>query len=104
MDNEYPTEEQLKIIREWPLFGQEYADPDKFTALMAYIRPLWYAAEMGYWQEHDGVYEISTAGWSGNESIIEALEANEAFWMLYFCRMDRGGHYVFASQETWIGR
>lgn len=106
MDDEgYPTEEELAKVREWP-----YTD---CLGLMAYLKERWYAAEMGYWSEadlghwDDGDYVpaserqflISTAGWSGNESFIEAMEANRMFWTLCWYYSRRGGHYEFRVKK-----
>ena len=39
-------------------------------------------------------YNISTAGWSGNESVIEELR-NTDLWLLKFRAHLSGGHYYF---------
>lgn len=36
---------------------------------------------------------LHTGGWSGNEDIIEALQENEMFFLLYWLKSVRGGHY-----------
>jgi hypothetical protein len=106
MDDEgYPTEEELAKIREWP-----YQD---CAGLMSYVHELWYLADWG-WHEEDAagwaynhaethelvyplerMYHISTAGWSGNESIIAALRENRMFWSLCWRSSRAGGHYHF---------
>jgi hypothetical protein len=40
-------------------------------------------------------WSISTGGWSGNESLIEALQRNHIFWSLCWMKSERGGHFVF---------
>jgi hypothetical protein len=48
------------------------------------------------------VYEFHTGGWSGCETFIWAMkEMRSMVWMMYFERMDSGGHYYLdlASDE-----
>jgi len=84
----YPEECELQKIREW--------DTD-FKGLMGYIRERWKYAHSGFWKEElaGDVYHLSTAGWSGNESIIEALRENILFYSMCWQRSERGGHYIF---------
>lgn len=95
----YPTAEFLERITAFKPF-----DGDVF-AFMASLRDEWAYADSGYWKEEDDPeepylldqrkYAISTAGWSGNESIIQALQENpNYFWMLFWFSIQRGGHYV----------
>ena len=88
----YPSEAELQRIREWPWEGG-------FRSLMDYVRRRWQYAEHGYWTQRGDHFEISTGGWSGNESIIGALEANQMFSMLCPLSWRRGGHYVYDVQE-----
>jgi hypothetical protein len=39
--------------------------------------------------------ELHTFGWSGNESIVDALDKNVLFWMTCWEQSNRGGHYKF---------
>jgi hypothetical protein len=39
--------------------------------------------------------ECHTQGWSGNEDIMEALIKNKWFWMAFWKKSERGGHYYF---------
>jgi len=92
----YPTENALTIIEIWP-----YTD---FTGWMKFIESLWAYHDFGWtegeaphdWDEHRTVYryDISTAGWSGNEGIIRSMEKN-SLWDFYWVSSRRGGHYVF---------
>jgi len=98
-DNGYPSEAELTSIREWPIVELRDIGP-----LLVYCEDRW---EYHYWKRADRRhrryrgssltrrYEISTMGWSGNESIIDALSANEMFWMICWESSARGGHYVF---------
>jgi len=92
----YPTEEFLTSIEIWR--------DRPYTELMDYIKPYWRYSDFGYWEEQEvenqhgrmvTEYSISTGGWSGNESIIRALQDNHIFWILCWCSSLRGGHYVF---------
>lgn len=93
-DDGYPTEATEKIIAAWPY--------QQLRELMEYVKQAWHFAEWG-WTESDEVvdgktvrrYSISTAGWSGNESLIGALQDNRMFWMLCWQESRRGGHYIF---------
>ena len=84
---EYPSEEDLKKISEWP-----YAD---YHGLMEFIHGLWAFDAWGFTREED-IYYISTGGWSGNEDVIWAVKENHMFWALYWQQSKRGGHYIFA--------
>jgi hypothetical protein len=112
-DGVYPTEKTLEDIANFPLLektGRQFLD---------LIRPIWnYAdagtfavkhgyADAGYWhvdteQKGDHTiyqYHLSTAGWSGNEDIIRALQKNVLFWHMYWYSSRRGGHHVFEIKE-----
>lgn len=97
-DDGYPTEEELEKVRTW-----DFKDP---LGLLAYVKGMW--AYPDYWREEpivdvhglqgSGAYSrflISTAGWSGNESLIAAMEQNTMFWTLAWYSSRRGGHYEF---------
>ena len=95
----YPTDEALKYIRNWgsekingELVYGKFFDNTDYTELLDYIKELWYY-DYGY-KEEDGMLELHTIGWSGNESIIAELE-NTIFWMLKFRAYSTGGHYYF---------
>lgn len=109
-DDGYPTKATLAEIREW--------SPERgYNRLMEFAREAWRYADAGYFRSqknppeeaivtyHDGGtwYRIATAGWSGNESIIEALQDNAIFWLLCWFSSTRGGLYWFevgATQTT----
>lgn len=93
----YPTQDALTIIELWP-----YTD---CKGWFIFINQLWAMKSFG-WSEGEAdhsyikdkkvyLYELSTAGWSGNESIIRAMEANEFLWHLVWVQSRRGGHYQF---------
>lgn len=99
----YPTEEFLESIKTAkPDESERY--PDFCYGLLDAIRPIWRYAEAGYWSSEKAEdamgqpvmrYEISTAGWSGNEDIMDALQDNHMFWTLGWLQTRRGGHYTF---------
>ena len=93
----YPTQDALTIIELWPFEDRK--------GWFLFIKPLWYLKSFG-WAEgevnHDYIegkkvylYEISTAGWSGNEAIIRSMEKNDFLWHLVWVQSRRGGHYQF---------
>lgn len=101
MNSEYPDEDELKRIREW-----DYHD---FLGMMDFIKGLWWMPSFGWRQaeakdslmEREDVtrYDLSTGGWSGNESIIDAMQENTMFWMLSWVQSRRGGHYIFEVRK-----
>jgi hypothetical protein len=89
MDNYYPTDEQLEIIRTW--------DANDLHGLMQYIKSdVWHWPDYIFERE-DGLWELHTGGWSGNESVIIALQDNQIFWTLYWLQSRTGGHYWFGE-------
>ena len=89
MNNDgYPEESELKRIREWP--------GDDIKGLMEYIEQQWQYPN--YFREGRKYYYLSTGGWSGNESIMEALQENLIFWLFYWQSSVRGGHYKFTKK------
>jgi hypothetical protein len=96
----YPTDEALKYIRNWGsekigdelVFGKFFNNTD-YTDLLDYIKGLWTYGSDAY-NEEDGMFELHTCGWSGNESIIEELK-NTSFWLIKFRAYSVGGHYYF---------
>jgi hypothetical protein len=89
---DYPTDEDLARIEAWPV--------DDLRGLFDFIRERW---SLGYWDEAEvnplkdpiTSIAISTGGWSGNESLIGALQANQAAWAITWYSSRRGGHYEF---------
>jgi hypothetical protein len=94
-DDGYPTDEALEVIERWPMFQNK--------ELFEFIHGLWWCPEWG-WQEEriEDVtrYNISTAGWSGNESLVQALQHNHNFaWLMTWYQSRRGGHYIFEVKD-----
>lgn len=96
----YPTEDTLEQIRTWPV--NELADWER---IIEFVHRAWtYQASFRRgtrrFREFRGgslkrSYVVSTVGWSGNESLIAALEGNDLWWSLCAESWHRGGHYVF---------
>lgn len=82
----YPTEEELRKISEWDFHDLEN--------LMEYVKSKWMFAD-SYWHQEGKTYYLSTAGWSGNEDLIQALRENTMFWTMCWYSSRRGGHYEF---------
>lgn len=94
----YPTEETLEKIGKFNQFEIPVSE------IIAYLREHWRYEDMGYFEWSDAhaknpdvktmYLHLHTGGWSGNESIITALKQS-AFWLCYWMRTERGGHYTF---------
>lgn len=100
-DDGYPTEYALNVIECW-----HWSDPRGWFDL---IQSIWYMSDWG-WKEAPVIDEfnpdkkgtalyVSTAGWSGNESIIKAMEKNGMGWYLNWVQSRRGGHYIFEIKD-----
>jgi hypothetical protein len=101
-DDGYPTDDALFLIENW-----HWSDPKGW---FEFIKSIWAYRDWG-WKEQEVIdeitnkkewcYYISTAGWSGNESIIRAMEKNGDgfFWHLNWVQSRRGGHYVFERKD-----
>lgn len=86
MTERYPSAIELREIKNW---GMDY------EALMDWVGSIWAYKDWG-WKQRGRTYWISTAGWSGNEEIIEAMRNNKNhFWGMCVYSWRRGGHYVF---------
>jgi hypothetical protein len=100
-DDGYPTDAALDIIQLW-----HWNDAKGW---FKFIEDLWYMRDWGWTEgmvkdkedEEESTYQyhISTAGWSGNESIIAAMQNNGMMWRLNWVQSRRGGHYIFELKE-----
>ena len=91
MKDEYPTKEELRKIEKWDITKKPV------TELISYVEKLWWDSDWGFKLSGKRILklELHTGGWSGNESIVGALGKNFLFWMLYWERSTRGGHFYF---------
>lgn len=97
----YPTEEELKKIETW-----DFEKVGSLFELMDYVGTLWTYPDrfakkdiVDFFGKPVVEYYLSTGGWSGNESLIDALEKNFVFWMCCWKRSERGGHYWFEIRK-----
>ena len=95
-DDGYPTDAALDIIRLW-----HWSDA---RGWFKFIESVW--STYGRWtecgwrgSEFDTAYDVATGGWSGNESIIRAMQDNGMMWTLNWYQSTRGGHYIFVLKE-----
>lgn len=94
-DGGYPDDEELQRITDW-----NYAD---IPAMLEFVRGLW--SYPNFWTQEGDKLSISTGGWSGNESIIAAMQKNVGFWHLCWESSRRGGHYTFdLSRATLLAK
>jgi hypothetical protein len=106
----YPTRESLKrlkdgIVKAWKDGDIEHEDAVRrfFAALLenkyGYDTVMFERVEVR--GEKIVLLAYHTLGWSGNESIIGALESppNDMFFYRYLERYDAGGHYYFQVPE-----
>lgn len=92
----YPTEDQLVRIETWEIKPTNMKDKDSLDNLLKYVDALWNYQDISL---KGNKFSLHTSGWSGNEDIIEALKKNRFFWMFFWERSDRGGHYYFVVPE-----
>ena len=102
--SDYPTEAELEELRAFDTLALGV------KPLVERVRELWWKPDWGFrvYRTKDDIYgsciglELHTGGWSGNESIISALEQNYLFWALSWSRSSVGGHYWFRiSRDNW---
>jgi len=102
----YPTDAALEAVQKWHW--------DDAKGWFQFIHSIWAYKSWGWtendepheWNEYEQYkdkivhrYYISTAGWSGNESIIRSMEKNGMMWYLNWVESRRGGHYIFELKE-----
>jgi len=93
----YPTLAALAAIR---TFGAQDAELPNWTALLTFCQRIWRYPD--YVKVDEGGerprWTFATGGWSGNEDIIEALQANGLFWILCWVSSERGGRHIFVPR------
>jgi hypothetical protein len=98
--NGYQTDEELKEIE--ILGGILFKKPQtelKFKEFIERLQELWHWDHCVEYAEADGKWtlELHTGGWSGNESIINIVQAS-FFWFMFWQKSERGGHYYFEGK------
>lgn len=115
-------ENKAAVLQEMAyLKTQEHLDEDGYpTAYAELLIEVWHWEEPGWfdfikslwnyraWGWHESVldheyregrkvkrYSISTAGWSGNETLIRAMERNHTMQAMFWVQSRRGGHYIY---------
>jgi len=83
----YPAEECLGAIETWAFNERPLEE------FLTYIKAMWIYPDR--WEQTEEKLTLSTGGWSGNESLITAMENNRVFWMMCWEESRRGGHYIF---------
>lgn len=96
----YPTDAALDRIATW-IIGtlHDLEDAMDFAGRLWYYPNAW-QKEVGWLDPEDGGrpclrYVFSTGGWSGNESVVGAIEKNALLQMLGAWSWRRGGHYEY---------
>ena len=101
-DEGYPTDETLALVKEYS---------GSVLDFFAELKKVWYLASWG-WHEENGFragfrrkdhkvrrFHISTAGWSGNESLVDAMKENYFLWHFSWVQERVGGHFIFEVRE-----
>lgn len=86
----YPTKQELAAIRKWSVMD--------LPGYIEYLKEIGFEV-YGLIREDDKYYYLSTGGWSGNESIIGAMESSMV-WMVHWYRSERGGHYMLEKRKN----
>jgi hypothetical protein len=87
----YPTRKTLRAIKSWSY--------DNIAGFFDYVEKA--LSAYGTFQRHDDLVKsiqkiyIATGGWSGNESVIEAMQKNIVIWAMTWESSHRGGGYWF---------
>jgi len=84
----YPTDETLVQIEKYE---------GNFSILMAEVAFLF--GTYGRCEFSGNHWTVATGGWSGCESVIEALKKNTMFWMICWQLSKRGGYYEFITKS-----
>jgi len=84
---DYPSDEDLEKISKWEVTRESSA-----AALFDFIEDIW-NTDYGTFNRKGRTIKLVTGGWSGNESIISAI--NQQAWSNCWEESKRGGLHVF---------
>ena len=95
-DDNYPTEATLETVRQW--------DWQDMRGLFSFLHAANIYTGCGYCHlSGDGNWlQFSTGGWSGNESLISAMQEGSQGWKfgLALFAQATGGHYLFKNWQS----
>lgn len=92
----YPSDKTLEYISQWPVSSRS-----GLRALFDFIQEA-LNLDYGSFSVEDEKVRIVTGGWSGNESVIGALQQNYTFWGLCWESSHRGGLHWFYSPSAGV--
>lgn len=91
-NEDYPSEAELRRVAQWPIYSAR-----DIRNLLGYVQRRWkYSSYFDPIPLGEQEFNVSTAGWSGNEDLMDALEENTIFWATCWVSARRGGHFVFS--------
>lgn len=88
--NSYPTEDDLVHL-------STSSAKQNHREMLELVRSLWYYPD--YVTIDGDTYTFKTGGWSGNESLIDALQHNVLFWSFCWEMSAKGGVHVFKAKQ-----
>lgn len=96
----YPTEDTLMAIKLWERVPDKFGRDGGWAELLEFVKAAWnpdYGRFLVDERPDETEMVFITGGWSGNESLIDALTTNEqGFWLECWQASIRGGKFVFA--------
>ena len=96
---EYPLEEELETVQKLANFEFIYKK-EGVELFLNYFKGKWKYSNMGGLKLNNGILELHTYGWSGNEDLVDSLHGT-LFWAFYWWRSERGGHYWFDLKRVY---
>ena len=86
-------EADLEKIRDW-----EIHNDSSCRDLLNFVQSIWWCGDQLVERRDGETWNISTGGYSDNESIIGAMMDNFLFWSMAWEESRKGGHYVFKTK------